>query len=44
MGLRKLSFIVSQEMASARLDEFLATLIPPALGETLSKAKIRKLI
>ncbi|MBI4850676.1 MAG: RluA family pseudouridine synthase [Acidobacteria bacterium] len=44
MGLRKLSFIVAKDMANSRLDQFLATLIPSALGETLSKAKIRKLI
>lgn len=44
MGLRKLSFTVTQEMASTRLDQFLAAFLPPALGEPLSKAKIRKLI
>lgn len=44
MGLRKFSFIISKDMAGWRLDQVLATLIPAALGETLSKAKIRKLI
>jgi RluA family pseudouridine synthase len=44
MGLRKFSFLVAKEMDSFRLDDFLAKLLPPALGEDLSKAKIRKLI
>lgn len=44
MPLRKLIFKVTPELAGQRLDQFLAVVLPPALGVPLSKAKVRKLI
>jgi 23S rRNA pseudouridine1911/1915/1917 synthase len=44
MGLKKLTLIVSKEQEGKRLDQVLAEWLPIALGSSLSKAKVRKLI
>jgi 23S rRNA pseudouridine1911/1915/1917 synthase len=44
MGLKKLTLIVSKEQEGKRLDQVLAEWLPVALGSSLSKAKVRKLI